>query len=257
MAFGFGAGSSKGASIPSSPAARDDQAINAIKASIKSPRNPTMPLIECEFPALQALNKLGDGSLRSVLEVEDANLSFVEKLLKSISPISFLGPKTWLLVGSAASNSLLRKSENTAKKCRSIVHSLKDGLPEVEKGDVCVLITPSTKRDYDDASRIASDGIAAAVILQNGFAKDAKSVPSSATMAYFLKPLTYNSQVAGYLIRQYPGKWTTIDAASKNVLGEFDDEDILVRKTNTPDLRESVRRVQKSADERAIKARIR
>ena len=76
-------------------------------------------------------------------------------------------------------------------------------------------------------------------------------------MAYFLKPLTYNSQVAGYLIRQYPGKWTTIDAISKNTLGVFDDEDILVRKTNTPDLRESVRLVQKSADERAIKAKTR
>ena len=71
MVFGFGAGSASDATIPSSSAVRDGQAINAVKSSIKSPRNPSMPLIECEFPALQALNKLGDGSLRSVLEVED------------------------------------------------------------------------------------------------------------------------------------------------------------------------------------------
>ena len=82
MVFGFGAGSASDASIPSSPAARDTQAINAIKSSIKSPRDFSMPLIECEFPALQALNKLGDGSLRSVLEVEDvsANESYLKVL---------------------------------------------------------------------------------------------------------------------------------------------------------------------------------
>lgn len=74
-------------------------------------------------------------------------------------------------------------------------------------------------------------------------------------MAYFLKPLTYNSNVAGYLIRVFPNKWTTIDAATKKVLGTFDDNDILVRNTNTPDLRTAVRQVQKSVDERAIQAR--
>lgn len=74
-------------------------------------------------------------------------------------------------------------------------------------------------------------------------------------MGYFLKPLTYNSQVVGYLTRCYPGKWATIDMVSKEVLGTFDDSSILVRGTNTPDLRESGRLVQKSVDERAIRAR--
>jgi len=74
-------------------------------------------------------------------------------------------------------------------------------------------------------------------------------------MAYFLKPLTYNSQVSGYLVRSWPSQWTTIDATSKKILGTFDDSDILVAGTNTPDLREAVRQVQKSVDERAIRAR--
>lgn len=74
-------------------------------------------------------------------------------------------------------------------------------------------------------------------------------------MAYFLKPLTYNSQIAGYLTRCYPGKWATIDVATKQVLETFDDAEILVGNTNTPDLRDSVRLVQKSFDERAIRAR--
>jgi hypothetical protein len=74
-------------------------------------------------------------------------------------------------------------------------------------------------------------------------------------MAYFLKPLTYNSQTVGYLTRCYPGKWAAIDVASRTILGTFDDADILVGNTNTPDLRESGRLVQKSVDERAIRAR--
>ncbi len=85
--------------------------------------------------------------------------------------------------------------------------------------------------------------------------QDQKSVSVKATMTYFLKPLTYNSQIAGYLIRCYPGKWTTIDAVSKQILGSFDDDEILVGNSNTPDLRESGRLVQKSVYTRAIHAR--
>ena len=74
-------------------------------------------------------------------------------------------------------------------------------------------------------------------------------------MAYFLKPLTYNSQVAGYLVRAYPSDWATVDATSKQVLKTFSEDQILVRGTLTPDLREPGKLVQKSVDERAIKAR--
>ena len=74
-------------------------------------------------------------------------------------------------------------------------------------------------------------------------------------MAYFEKPLTYNSQVVGCLVRSYPSKWTTIDLISKEVLGSFTDENILVGNTNTPDLRESGRLVQKSVDQRALRSR--
>jgi hypothetical protein len=75
-------------------------------------------------------------------------------------------------------------------------------------------------------------------------------------MAYYLKPLTYNSQVSGYLIRQYPNPWTVVDTTNK-VLGKFTDKEILVDKTNTPDLRNSVRLAQKNADEKAIRDRAR
>lgn len=55
-------------SIPSSTNDRNKQAIDSIKAAISSPRDPSFRLIETEFPALQALNKLGDGSLKSGIQ---------------------------------------------------------------------------------------------------------------------------------------------------------------------------------------------
>jgi hypothetical protein len=92
-------------------------------------------------------------------------------------------------------------------------------------------------------------------------------------MAYYLKPLTNNSVVAGVLLRRYPGRWTvlgttaagaaeTTTAARSSLsstkqkspppqprlvvpLGSFTDEEILVPKTNTPDLRPAVRLVQR------------
>ena len=87
------------------------------------------------------------------------------------------------------------------------------------------------------------------------YPQDLKTIPGSATMAYYVKPLTYNSQVAGYLVRSYPSQWTVLDAQTREVLGSFDDGEILVDGTNTPDLRGSGRLVQKSVDERAIRAR--
>jgi hypothetical protein len=74
-------------------------------------------------------------------------------------------------------------------------------------------------------------------------------------MAYFLKPLTYNSQLVGYLARNYPKDWTTIDRATKECLSTYSDSQILFGNTNTPDLRDPGKRVQKAVDDRAIQAR--
>lgn len=250
--FNFGGAASGGAAkIPSSTNDRDNQAINAVKSAIEKPRDSSFPLIECEFPALAALNKLGDGSLRSTIEAENANIAFASKLVNGISPPLF-GPKVTLVISSSTSKSFLDK----AKKVKgATVCSLKDGLPELSPDDVCVFLTPSSRNDYEAAKSLAGSRAAKAIVVVNGFAKDPKSIGGSATMAYFFKPLTYNSQVAGFLIRSYPSSWTVLDAATKEVLGSFSDKDILVKKTNTPDLRASGRLVQKSVDQRAIRAR--
>jgi hypothetical protein len=145
----------------------DKQAISAVKAAIASPKTLSFPLIECEFPPLQALNKLGDGSLRSANEVDKANLDFCTKLLRNIAPFPVVGPKTCLLISSAASNSYLQKARSAFKG--GTVHSLKDGLPAVGRGDVCVLASPSARKDYDAARSLASSGTA--IVIVNGFAK--------------------------------------------------------------------------------------
>jgi len=244
--FGGGGGSTK---IPSSSNERDSIAITAIKAAISKPKTPNYGLIECEFPPLTALNKLGDGSLRSAKEVDNANLKFVSTLVSSISPFG-LGPKVWILISRSASSGL----ERSAKKSKiGTPYSLRDGEPSVAAKDICVFVSPSARTDYTLAQELAEQ--CKAVVLVNSFAKDPKSVPARATMAYYLKPLTYNSQVVGHLTRIYPGSWKTIDFVSKKVLLSKDDSQILVKGTNTPDLRESGRLVQKSVDERAIKER--
>ncbi|KAL3757503.1 hypothetical protein ACHAWU_000900 [Discostella pseudostelligera] len=250
------------AKIPSSPTDRDKAALSSIQSAIQSPRVPNYPYIECEFPVVSSLNKLGDGSLRSSLEVEDANSEFVIKLVNSLTnPFASIfggGKKVYLLMSTSASNSLMNKVQAKVKKGGSggatTVIALRDGMPEAAgKEKVCVFLTPSSQRDYQIARTLAEAGCPTVVV--NASFKDQKSIPPNATMAYYLKPLTYNSQVAGYLIRAYPSLWTALDSQSKAVLGSFTDAQILVDRTNTPDLRESGRLVQKSVDERAIRAR--
>ena len=46
----------------------------SIKAAINKPKTPSFPLIECEFPPLAALNKLGDGSRSSSNQVDDVRI---------------------------------------------------------------------------------------------------------------------------------------------------------------------------------------
>jgi hypothetical protein len=167
--FNFGGAASGGtAKIPSSTNDRDNQAIAAVKAAIQNPRDPRNPLIECEFPALVALNKLGDGSLRSTLEAEDANVAFASKLVKGIAPAPFLGPNVALVVSSSASNSFLKKAQ---KVKGATLFSLRDGIPEVTKEDVCIFLTPSSRNDYQAAKSLAESCAAKAVVVVNGFAK--------------------------------------------------------------------------------------
>ena len=100
------------------------------------------------------------------------NLAFCSKLLRSISPVPFFGPKTRLLLSSTASRTFFEKARSVAKSAASI-HSLRDGIPkEIEGGgDVCVLVAPSSPQDYRMAKAIASGGQVKAIVMVNGLAK--------------------------------------------------------------------------------------
>ena len=162
----FGSSSSGTAKIPSSQSERDNAAIASIKSAISNPRKKSFPLIECEFPALSALNKLGDGSLRSSLEAEDANVAFVNKLVGGIST-PFFGPSISLVISSSSSNAFINKVQKKVKGATLI--SSKDGsIPGIleKKDNVCIFLTPSSPKDYQAARTLAEYG--RATVLVNG-----------------------------------------------------------------------------------------
>ena len=170
----------KSARIPSSPADRDVSAIASVRSAIIKPRSATFPLIECEFPSLSALNKLGDGSLRSSMEAEDAIVAFVAKLVGGLSsPIPVLGPRVSVVTSTSASESLVEKIRKlVAGKGGGGgggVYSLKGGSSIPEQGgkgggggkkEVFVFLTPSSQGDYRAARSIAESG--RAVVIVNG-----------------------------------------------------------------------------------------
>ena len=221
--------------IPTTNAVRDQQAIDSIKKAIQDGKK----LIECEFPPLSQLNKLGDGSRQSMQLVQDANMKFANKLAKSVAFPPLIGPTVCLM------------TSNSAGRLPS-VYSLRDGPPTfLTPKDVAILVEPTSPLDYKTAQTLTCP-----VIIINGIAKTRDSVPrssSSTVMAYYCKPLTYNSMIAGYLLRSYPSDWTVV--TTKKTLGTFTDDEILVSGTNTPDLRGSVRMVQKATDEETISRR--
>ncbi len=73
---------------------RDQKAIEAIKAAIKNPKTPSLPLIECEFPPLAELNKLGDGSLRSANLVDDVSITYLTLFVPKCIETKWTGPTT-------------------------------------------------------------------------------------------------------------------------------------------------------------------
>ncbi|EJK65145.1 hypothetical protein THAOC_14037, partial [Thalassiosira oceanica] len=112
----------KAPKIPSSSQERDGLAISGVKEALNRPRDPTFPLVEVDFPPLDALNKLGDGSLRSSIQVEDANVAFAHKLVKGIFTPFWgrlgLGPSVSLVLSSSAGQSLAKKAESKVKAAK-------------------------------------------------------------------------------------------------------------------------------------------
>ena len=152
--------------IPKSPAQRNSQMAQAVQSAISSPRVPSFRLLECEFPAIEALNKLGDGSLQSAQAVDEANIAACTKLVETIAFPPFLKPPVWIVTSRTASQRFVQRVQ--AKW--SNVHSLQQQGPvRPQPRDVFVFITPAGSADYQEAKRIATNGNT--VVIVNGFAK--------------------------------------------------------------------------------------
>jgi hypothetical protein len=82
-----------------------------------------------------------------------------------------MGPKIRLLTSSSSSQSFTSKAFKIVKGAASVT-SLKDGIPsDMTAGDICVLVSPSNRNDYQIAADIVSETAAKAVVLINGLAK--------------------------------------------------------------------------------------
>lgn len=97
--------------------------------------------------------------------MEDANVAFVAKLAKEIA--SPFGPMVAVYVSSSASNSLLAKVRSKVKNA----YSLKDeGIQgNFGKDGVCILLTPSSQKDYRVARELAESGCKTVIV--NGLFK--------------------------------------------------------------------------------------
>ena len=158
-------GGNAGVGIPKSSAMRDTQAIESVKAAIKAQKS----FLEIEFPALEQLNKLGDGSLRSAKEAEQANLAFLSKLVKGIKPLPFMGPNICLVTSSAASKSFQTAANTLAGGLGITACSLRDGIPaQSTSKDIILFLNPSSSADYTAAANASKTAIS---VIINGFAK--------------------------------------------------------------------------------------
>ncbi len=91
------------------------------------------------------------------------------KLVKGIAPLPF-GPSVYVLTSSASSNSFNSAASKKIKGAK--VSSLKKGVPDdMTPKDICIMITPSTRNDYQTALNIANSNNAEAVVIVNAFAK--------------------------------------------------------------------------------------
>lgn len=82
-----------------------------------------------------------------------------------------MGPKVIVLLGSGASTNNLKRAKQTIKGA-AIVGSIKDGIPEsIKKGDIVLVVSPSSPIDYQVANKMAAQGLTNGVVLINGFSK--------------------------------------------------------------------------------------
>uniref|UniRef100_A0A7S1GVZ0 DUF1995 domain-containing protein n=2 Tax=Hemiselmis andersenii TaxID=464988 RepID=A0A7S1GVZ0_HEMAN len=156
--------------------------------------------MEVEFPPIPSLNKLSDGSASSQRMVRNANVDFVLKVAEALSGS---GWGVWILCGDSSTR------EEVVKRSlppNTQVALLRDGPPPSGPSDVLLVHPPADISQWDYSASLSASS---PVVALNGQQHNGHS---SFEMAYYLKPMTFNSRTCGYLIRSLPGAWTVYDS---------------------------------------------
>jgi hypothetical protein len=211
----------------------DNPTNSAIQSACAGLKGRKSGLFEIDFPLTSQLNRAGSGSLSDAKMIEERQNAFVSSLKAKISlPIIGLGSPCTVY---------------------SFSSSLPSSLPfPTDDGSILLCVSPSQPSHYKSCLTRSQTS---PTLIVNGILKTTKSVPSTATSLYYQKPLTHNSQISGYLLRSYPSPYQVLDPQGRVLKTYGSEDEVLVRGTNTPDLRDAVKICSAEADRRAIEAR--
>ncbi|GMH82206.1 hypothetical protein TrVE_jg10578 [Triparma verrucosa] len=220
---------------------------------------PSNGLFEIELPLTQQLNKAGSGSLQDSLEIEDLNIQFAQELKTQLRKSS--GMDVVMLCPAGSSQRFIKTSNSpTLKSLRlnpppppnpflSLFSSSPPPPPPppptLPPNTLYILLTPSSPSDYTLSSYLS---LSSPLILLNGYLKTPSSI-KNAKWIYHRKPLTNGGLVSGHLLNEGEG-FKVVNAEGDRVIKVFKDEDIIVKNSNTPDLREAVKLAQVDMDDR-------
>jgi len=184
--------------VPRDSKAIRSQAIAGVRAALRSKRD---SFWEVEFPPLQQLNKLGDGSARSAREVDQVNCQFAAELSQNA------GRATVLVACGSAQEAELGKRARGAT-----IISVREAQQAVQPGKVAIIVSPSDTSHWAAAQALAESGRPSVVV--NAFTNHGYG---GCQHAFYLKPITAYGAVAGTVLKRHPGPYECFDAVGKLV----------------------------------------
>jgi hypothetical protein len=186
--------------LPPVPTSYDEihaQAIASVAQGLKAGKR----RLEVEFPPIAQTNKISDGSASSQATVRRANVAFNAKVAAALSKSA---ARVLVLCEDAATlQEMLRAVLPSNAFCALIKDAASLG---PRKGDIILSCQPANSKSWIASAQLESE---APVIVLNGFQYNGYK---AFDMAYYLKPMTFNSGICGYCIRSFPYDWVVWSA---------------------------------------------
>jgi hypothetical protein len=186
--------------LPPVPTSYDEihaQAIASVAEGLKAGKR----RLEVEFPPIAQTNKISDGSASSQATVRRANVAFNAKVAAALSKSA---ARVLVLCEDAATlQEMLRAVLPSNAVCALIKDATSVG---PRKGDIILSCQPANSKSWIASAQLESE---APVVVLNGFQYNGYK---AFDMAYYLKPMTFNSGICGYCIRSFPYDWVVWSA---------------------------------------------